>query len=36
MSIWNLVGTAVGVFVLVIIAGFTAIALKSIYKELRK
>lgn len=36
MSIWNLIGTAAGVFVLVLIVGFTAIVLKSIYKELRK
>lgn len=36
MSIWGLVGTAAGVFLLVVIAGLTAISLKSIIEELKK
>lgn len=36
MSIWDLVWGAFGTLLLVIIAGVTAIVLKSIIKELRK
>lgn len=36
MFIWQLVLNALGLFVLVIIVGFIAVAVKSFVKELRK
>ena len=36
MFIWQLVLNALGLFVLVIVAGFIAVAVKSFVKELRK